>query len=541
MSTEFDIVIVGQGLAGTALAWQLRWLGQRVAIIDREPPVTSSRIAAGLISPLTGRRRAVSWRFLEIWKHAKSFYERVQQETDTKFFDQRPLVWLLDDEFRKALTSDPAKASFVRQCSEPPDDHTVDSSLNAVELTPSARLDVKSYLDISRRVFRSDGSYHAGSVSEADVSLNGEQGVALPRFNVMARKLIFCQGIDAEATRWFPELVFERAKGEILTLRIPGFTEQRVLRHDVWLAPVGHETFLAGATFDRNALDAQPTEQGRAEVLGKLAAFLRQTPKVIDHNAAFRPIVRGRLPVVGLDRSDPRLGCFNGLGSKGALRAPFAAWQFAELLVSGKQVIPEIQLPGANAKQENPSPRRLTELAHQYVIAALGEGDVAIDATAGNGLDTVFLAQRVGQGGCVFAIDRQQDAIDRTHARLEAEGLTNVRLICDTHAGLSELIPVRYHGEVTVVMLNLGYLPRGDKSITTSSDSTRGAIQSGLELLRAGGIMTVLAYTGHPGGLEEAGAVEQLLTKLPPCDFESQIPTGSLEPGPPRLYVISKR
>ena len=97
MSTEFDFVIVGQGLAGTSLAWHLRWLGQRVAVIDHESPVTASRVAAGLISPLTGKRLAVSWRFRELWEYAIALYERVQLETNTRFFYPGPIIRLLND------------------------------------------------------------------------------------------------------------------------------------------------------------------------------------------------------------------------------------------------------------------------------------------------------------------------------------------------------------------------------------------------------------------------------------------------------------
>jgi SAM-dependent methyltransferase len=152
---------------------------------------------------------------------------------------------------------------------------------------------------------------------------------------------------------------------------------------------------------------------------------------------------------------------------------------------------------------------RLTQIVHARLADHLNEGDLAIDATAGNGHDTRYLAEKVGAGGRVVAIDIQEAAIASTRTRLQAAGLADrVELV---HAGHGAQLAARLKtdaGEVAAVLFNLGYLPGGDHSITTGAADTQGALQSARALLRPGGLLCVTAYCGHPGGPEEAAAVE---------------------------------
>jgi len=181
---------------------------------------------------------------------------------------------------------------------------------------------------------------------------------------------------------------------------------------------------------------------------------------------------------------------------------------------------------------------RLTELAHDAVRPVLGPGNVAIDATAGNGYDTAFLAKQVGPTGHVFAFDIQSEAIARTHKAVRA--FENVTLFLRDHGELRDAIPEHHSGQVAAVMFNLGYLPGGDKSITTHAETTARALASALDLLRTGGVLTVLAYTGHPGGREEADAVARRLGELPGGFAIREVRSESDEAAP-RLFVVQKR
>jgi ubiquinone/menaquinone biosynthesis C-methylase UbiE len=138
--------------------------------------------------------------------------------------------------------------------------------------------------------------------------------------------------------------------------------------------------------------------------------------------------------------------------------------------------------------------------SHEIIMKTVKEGDTVIDATAGNGGDTLFLAQLVGPSGRVYSFDIQQTALDRTLERLNAAGLENrVSLILDGHQNMDA-----YIGEnVKAVMFNLGYLPGGDHSIGTRAETTEEALEKAMRLLEVNGVITAVVYYGGDSGFDE--------------------------------------
>lgn len=159
----------------------------------------------------------------------------------------------------------------------------------------------------------------------------------------------------------------------------------------------------------------------------------------------------------------------------------------------------------------------ITAMAHAACQPFLAAGSIAVDATAGNGHDTLWLAQQVGPASEVFAIDLQQAALDATASRLASVNVSNVTLILGDHANLQQLLPQRIHGRVAVVMFNLGYLPGGDHARCTRKETTVRALAAALKILQPGGVLSVVAYPGHPGGWEETEAVREFLLTSGGC------------------------
>jgi predicted methyltransferase len=181
--------------------------------------------------------------------------------------------------------------------------------------------------------------------------------------------------------------------------------------------------------------------------------------------------------------------------------------------------------------------RSLTGLAHGLLGALLAPGDLAIDATAGNGHDTLFLAQRVSPGGRVYAFDVQAEALRNTAARLSAAKLSDAVTLCQQgHQTLLERLPNDWIGRVAAVTFNLGYLPGSDKTTTTLPHTTLAALDHSLAVLRPGGALSVLVYRGHSGGQDEAQAVAQWL-----ADQAPQLTLQTHESAGPLLHFAHKR
>jgi len=150
----------------------------------------------------------------------------------------------------------------------------------------------------------------------------------------------------------------------------------------------------------------------------------------------------------------------------------------------------------------------LVELAQERAKAHLQNGMRAIDATVGNGHDTLMLAEAVGATGEVFGFDIQQTALTATRERLSNAGLLDrVKLIKGSHADMRLPLPQSAMNSIDLVMFNLGYLPGGDKGLITESDSTISALNAALSLLSSHGAISVIAYPGHFGGDSECELV----------------------------------
>lgn len=182
--------------------------------------------------------------------------------------------------------------------------------------------------------------------------------------------------------------------------------------------------------------------------------------------------------------------------------------------------------------------------SHLLLSDRLRVGDIAIDATAGNGHDTLFLANAVGPGGHVYAFDVQEAAVHCTRQRLIDAGVDpgSYTVFHAGHETMKDRVPAEAQGSVKAIMFNLGYLPGSDKTVITQCSATVTAVEQGLELLAAGGLMTIAVYPGHDGGAEEARAIEALASNLDPRAFEVQhLRPVNLSASPPTCWVIWKR
>jgi glycine oxidase len=335
----WDAIIVGQGLAGTTLAWHLMSAGQHVLVIDAEEPVTSSKIAAGLITPITGKRMSLSWRNDEFLPLAKAFYTSIEARTGTRFFHNRTAVRLFSTEADQQLWSkrqgEPSYAAHVLAQQPNPllAADISDSSAGGFAMH-AAQLDVAAYLAASRTAFAASGCYAVLSLNWQHEVTFGATEITIPQHRT--RRLISCEGYTATRNPYFSHVPSNAAKGDILTVRFPQPMPFQSLHRDLWVAPTAEpDVFRVGSTYDWTTLDQVPSAAARAKIEAKLQALLQVPYTVLDHQAAVRPIIHRSEAVIGVHSQHQGLGYFNGLGSKGSLHAPWFARCFTAFLVQG--------------------------------------------------------------------------------------------------------------------------------------------------------------------------------------------------------------
>jgi len=183
------------------------------------------------------------------------------------------------------------------------------------------------------------------------------------------------------------------------------------------------------------------------------------------------------------------------------------------------------------------------EWSRELIHARVYPGAWVVDATAGNGHDTLLLAQCTGPTGRVFAFDLQSAAISATRARLsEAGALEQCTLILDGHEHKARLLPSDANGKLAAVMFNLGWLPGQDKNCITRKETTLIALQTSIEWLQAGGLLTIVVYPNHVGGDEEALAVAEWALALSDKTFEVRHMRSHYRQGlSPECWAVRKR
>ena len=177
--------------------------------------------------------------------------------------------------------------------------------------------------------------------------------------------------------------------------------------------------------------------------------------------------------------------------------------------------------------------KRPLEMAHDFLSQVITPEDIVVDATMGNGYDTLFLAKLAKQ---VYAFDIQEQALEKTSQRIQKAGLTNVDLILQGHETVDQFVT-----EVKAAIFNLGYLPSADKSIITQPQTTLEALEKLCQMLIKGGRIAIMIYYGHEGGDIERDAVLDFVSQLPQQEYTATIyRTLNQINNPPFLVMIEK-
>lgn len=335
MTHALPLLIAGQGLAGTAVAWQLWQRGVPFVIVDPNLEQTCSKVAAGLITPITGMRLNPSWRATELLPEAKSYYQLLESRLNARFYHPLPHTRLFHEQREIDLWQKKREKSEISQFVEREHD-LVDETVFHTEKggfrqCHSGWLDTATYLEASRIFFTNHGCWREGDVLEKDIQIQADkEGVAWQgeRFS----HLILCRGWQQEDSHWFNWLPFHSAKGIISQLQAD-LSCSEIVNRKAWLLPHENGLFRAGSTyeFDFN----RPVEASLEDLHAKLTCLLKVPFQLTQVKAGIRPIVK-RLPaVIGRHPAHPQLAILNGLGSKGAMKSPALSRQLVSHLLDG--------------------------------------------------------------------------------------------------------------------------------------------------------------------------------------------------------------
>lgn len=375
----YDFLIIGQGIAGSVLAWHLLKAGKTVVIVDDAPPLFLSKSASkivhsahgttllkyadfmypkikavlgdhfkpkvigGLITPITGKRFVKTWLADILLPYAKDFYYALEKELSISFYTALPIVRLFANarqanDISVRRTDSTYKNYFIEYNFE---NDQVKTENGYAVLDQGAVVDGIEMLSALHRYFKNREILINASFDSSDLIFKSSH---VEWENTRAKSVIFCEGWKAVNNPFLKYLPFLPAKGELLIIKSEKLKLKELLNRGIFIRPLNGDLYLVGSTYSWNDLSLQTTQTAREEIEEKLKTVIKSNYTVIEQLAGIRPTVQGRRPFMGKLQHNENMYVFNGLGTKGLLLAPYFSNHLCQYLLAGQPLLPEVDI-----------------------------------------------------------------------------------------------------------------------------------------------------------------------------------------------------
>ena len=338
-------LIVGQGIAGSLLAWFLEKAGKPFIIIDNNHQYAASKLAAGIINPITGRRFVKSWMIEELMPFAKETYQEIEKALGIEVWKDMDIIrffannaegnnWLSKstwEGYNKWLKKEKDGAYLADIIFDEAGFGTVNGA--KIDLGALVKA-MKTYFQEKRKIRAELFDYQLLEIGKDSVQYK----------DILAKKVIFCEGYRAAQNPWFAHLPFESAKGEVLIIRIPSLKTSDIIKKHLFIVPLENDLFWFGSNYEWEDLTNEPTQIGKADLVEQLKGILKVEYEIVHHLAAVRPVLKDRRPALGLYKEHSAIAIMNGLGTKGTSIAPYWAKKMVEHLTEGKAIPAEVSV-----------------------------------------------------------------------------------------------------------------------------------------------------------------------------------------------------
>jgi glycine/D-amino acid oxidase-like deaminating enzyme len=331
---QVDCLIIGQGICGTLLSWFLHKEGKTFLIIDNNKADSSSKVAAGIINPITGRRYVTTWMIDEVMPYAIDTYKAMETYLQTSFVYEKSII--------DFFPSPQMLNAFVDRISEDdtylhsyPNQNQFNQFFNydfgCGEIRPSYTIHLSLLLELWKQKLNEWNAIQEEEFLPEELHIAEDH---LRYHDITAQKIIFCDGVDSTTNPWFRLLPFAPNKGEAMIIEAEDLFNGHIFKRGLMLAPLpAAGVFWVGSNYQWEFTDDRPSEHFYKQTINLLQNWLKVPFKVLEHKAAIRPATVERRPFVGFHPAFPVIGILNGMGTKGTSLAPFFANQLTQHLV----------------------------------------------------------------------------------------------------------------------------------------------------------------------------------------------------------------
>ncbi|MCU0340463.1 MAG: FAD-binding oxidoreductase [Spirosomaceae bacterium] len=344
---QADYLIVGQGIAGSVLAWTLHQRGHKVILLNNPARPSASRASAGIFNPLTGKKLVKTWKADELFPFAQKFYGDMQDALHGTFQHltdiYRPYRSIEEQNSYLAQTADPSIGKYV---TETPDHQKfapfIENSFGGLQITQAGWINCEQMLQKIMSFFVEKNQYFENEFDYEKVEIQQDSVIYE---DIEIKKILFCEGFEARENPFFGWLPFNPVKGQSLIVYIEGYSIDEIVNQGNFVLPIDKEgKCRIGATYSWHDINWEISEDGKNFLEGKVKTFFKAPYRILEQQAGIRPSSKDRRPFVGLHPVYKQLGIFNGLGTKGITLAPYFAQQFAQFLETGEEIDAEVNI-----------------------------------------------------------------------------------------------------------------------------------------------------------------------------------------------------
>lgn len=341
---KVSYLIVGQGIAGSLLAYELCKAGYSVRIWNHETENTSSNKAAGIYNPITGRKMVKTWLADELFPPLEAYYFQLEKELLESFIHPKPIYrpFFSHEEQNdwEGRASDQEFVPFIRQLhAKTRHIPGVIDPYGGLELNYSGYVDMPKMLLRLRKFFHDKGIYHSGVFEYSELTINEE---LVSYKDMKAERIIFCEGPSVSQNPYWNHLPFKHVKGEILEIDA-NLPKDLILNRSVFVLPKnGH--YSVGSTYDHEHLNHIPSAAGIQNIKNRLSKIFDGEYREVSQSAGIRPATFDRRPFIGFHSKYPLIGIFNGFGTKGVSLVPYFASQLVNYFLGTGEVSPEADI-----------------------------------------------------------------------------------------------------------------------------------------------------------------------------------------------------
>ena len=342
---EVDFLLIGQGLAGTALSHRILSKGKSLMIYDLPESNKSSRVAAGLYNPVTGKKMVRTWLADQLFPEIEPFYTDLENLLGAKFLMKRPIYrpFLSIEEQNEWMghSGDPLLQPFFEKIYTRPLFEEVVNPYGGILLKNAGYLDINTLLDSYAAYLLEKGCLRQEKWDENKLKFE-DNGVVYE--DIRASAIVYCNGLGAMESSFFNRLPFAPVKGEILDIA-QEFHPDAIINRGVFRISLPNGLKRVGSTYSWHDLDTGPTERAKIELIEKLEKLVKIPQKeVIFHKYGIRPATKDRKPFLGKHPTQERVYIFNGFGAKGVSLVPYLSSKMIELLIEGKEPQKEVNI-----------------------------------------------------------------------------------------------------------------------------------------------------------------------------------------------------